>query len=126
MNANINVSPAALSKLVLQSTLPNPATAGSQFFVTVEAEDFYSNQETGDFNGLTFSSTDPQAVLPTGSSMSGGFAVNLPFTLKTAGNSQRITITDNGVSINLFVNVVAAGTSKYVVSAVDHPGRIPG
>src|SRR5438034_1243942 len=62
-SATVTVSPAAASSLVVAS-YPSPTTAGAPHTFTVTARDAYGNVATG-FTGLvSFTSSDPQAVLP--------------------------------------------------------------
>jgi uncharacterized repeat protein (TIGR01451 family) len=61
--AKLTITPGALGSFTVTS--PSPQVAGESFFVTVTAYDEFGNVKTN-FNGpLAFSSTDPQAQLPT-------------------------------------------------------------
>ena len=94
----INVSPAGASRFVL-SGIAATTTAGVPQTLTVSAEDPYGNVATGYAGIVQFTSSDPQASLPT----------NYPFTtadkgahvftltLDTAG-TQSITATDTATS----------------------------
>jgi hypothetical protein len=76
---------------------PTIATAGTPFSITVRAEDAYGNPASGYTGAVGFSSTDPNAFLPT----SYQFTAN-DFGAKTLGNvilraagTQTITVSDN-------------------------------
>jgi predicted secreted protein len=113
----INIVSPGASRLVLLG--PASATAGVPLSVTVKAEDVYGNVVTT-YSGLThFTSSDPQASLPTNRFLTGGIAT-LPATLGTAG-AQTITATDaylpviTGTSGSIAVS--SNGASHFVVSA---------
>jgi hypothetical protein len=89
--SGITVHPAAAASLQV-SGFPSSATAGDQHSFTVTARDAYGNIATGYSGTVTFSSNDPQAVLPADSTLTGGTGA-FPATLKTAG-SRSITATD--------------------------------
>lgn len=94
--ADTDVLPGPAASLTI-SNLPSTNKVGqpNNFFVTVD--DAYGNKVTTDNDTLTFTSSDPAAVLPPANSAlsegSGQFAVtfNTPLT-------QSITVTDGGVS----------------------------
>ncbi len=77
------------------------------------AFDPYGNVATGDNDPLTFDSSDPQAVLPTGALISG--TGNFSLTLKTTG-SQSLTVHDGSVSQQQSVQVFAAGVNNLLLS----------
>lgn len=90
---------------------PPNATAGTAFNFTVTALDASNNTVTGYGGTVTFTSTDPQATLPSGSTLTNGIGT-FPATLKTAG-TQTITATDTpnsltGTSGNIIVSPAAA------------------
>ena len=112
----ISVAPIAPSQLTV--TAPAAVTAGKPIVVTVTALDAAGYITTGFADTLQFTSSDGQALLPPGSTLTGGvgfFAV----VLKTAG-TQMITLTDpsnpflNGTSAA--VTVSPAGTSQFAIS----------
>src|SRR5581483_3364758 len=84
------VTPAATSKLTLTG-LPPAVTAGQASTVHVTAADQFGNQ-TGFTGPVSFSSTDPQASLPSGAALTAG-AGDFSVTLRTAG-TQTVTVSD--------------------------------
>jgi hypothetical protein len=108
----IGANPAAAS--TFQISLPPSAAAGAAFPVTVTAKDPYGNTATGYAGTVTFSSTDPNAVLPANSALVSG-SKSFTVTLKTAG-SQTVTATDtvttslSGTSPAVSVSALAASS----------------
>jgi hypothetical protein len=93
--AGIQVNAAAAAILVVIAT-PTTVTAGDPITVTVTAEDAYGNIAT-DYSGtVTFSSSDPQAALPSDSTLTNGTGT-FTVLLFSAGN-QTITATDTVAS----------------------------
>jgi uncharacterized repeat protein (TIGR01451 family) len=91
----ITIGPGSLYRF--EVTTPGSRVAGQPFNVTVTAYDEYNNLET-DFQGLvTFTSSDPEAVLPTDATAgwSNG-AKSFSLTLRTVG-SQTYTVTHESV-----------------------------
>jgi sugar lactone lactonase YvrE len=87
------VNPGPLNQLVLGTPVgAPPELAGTSFTMTVTAEDAYGNKETGNSDTISFTSTDPHAVLPAASPLTSGTG-NFSFTLKTEG-AQTITASD--------------------------------
>ena len=122
---NIVVNPAATSALVM-SALPTQVTAGMQLSVTVTAKDAYNNTTSAYRGTVHFSSTDPQAVLPTPDytfTATDAGTHTFSVTLKTAG-TQSVTVRDNGAS-NLTdtksTTVNPAATSVLAVTGFPSP-----
>jgi len=86
-SAAVTVNPAAVSKLSVH--VPSSTTAGSAFSCTVTAQDPYGNTTTSYSGGISFTSSDSQAVLPTKVTLTSGTGT-FQATLKSAG-SQTIT-----------------------------------
>src|SRR3989449_1717158 len=98
-SASAPVAPGPAAALIL--TAPNSATAGSSFAVSVEARDIYANRAAGYTGTVSFSSSDPQAILPAPYSFGAGdagFKGNFPVVLKTVG-SQSINVGDGVLSV---------------------------
>jgi len=119
--SNITVLPAATSHLVVAG-FPTPVTAGSSHSFTVTAEDPYGNP-TSDNVALVVTSSDGQAVLPTGAALtngSGTFEATLEkagqqsLTAAEAGNST-IAGTESGIQVN--------GTTAGMLSFSQQPGN---
>ncbi len=89
-SSSVSVSPAAATRFVLSA--PASTTAGNSISVSVTAKDAYGNTATGYAGTLHFTSSDPQAALPSNSTLSSGTGT-FNVTLKTSG-SQTITATD--------------------------------
>jgi hypothetical protein len=108
------------------SGYPSPTTAGVSHTFTVRAKDAYGNIATGYTGTVTFTSSDPQAVLPANYTfVSGDHGVHtFSATLKTAG-TQSITATDTvtssitGTQSGITVNAAAA--SILVVTGFPSP-----
>jgi hypothetical protein len=94
----ITVNPATAVSLVF-SNVPGSTRAGRAFTVTVTAKDAYSNTATGYTGTVTFSSSDPRAILPANYTFTSGDAGSHTFsvTLRTAG-TQSLTATDTVTS----------------------------
>jgi hypothetical protein len=78
------------------TTVPTQAVAGAPFDVTVQAQDAFGNLGTSYTGTVAFTSTDPQATLPTTYTFTVGDGGQHAFTglvLGTAG-SQDLTVTD--------------------------------
>src|SRR5207302_5497548 len=82
---------------------PTIATAGTPFSVTVRAEDVYGNTATGYTGTVGFSSSDPNAFLPSsyqftandfGAKMLGGVILR-------ASGMQTITVSDNAGRVDV-------------------------
>src|SRR5262249_47600624 len=73
---------------------PSPVTAGVAGSLTIIAKDAFGNVATSYAGSIIFSCSDPQAVLPTGASLSAGTGT-ASATLRSAG-SQSITANDAG------------------------------
>jgi hypothetical protein len=102
--STVQVSPGAA--VALRMAVPAAATAGSAFDVTVRAVDAYGNTATGYAGTVSFTATDPTAVLPGGYTFAPADAGVHTFAaaavLDTAG-TQTITVRDGG-------SLQAAGT----------------
>jgi len=100
VSPTVTVEAAAASDLSLTGT-PASLTAGSAGSVTVTAIDGYGNVATTFTGTVTFTSNDPQAVLPGNYTFSGGdagvHAFPSAYTLKTAG-SRTVTATAGGIT----------------------------
>ena len=84
----IVVQAQAPSRLVV-SGIASPRTAGTASSVTVEVKDAYGNRVTSYTGTISFSSSDPQAVLP----------VNYTFRPTAAGTDNGIHTFTNGVTL---------------------------
>jgi len=144
--AGILVTPAATNHLVL-SQFPSKTTAGVAQSLRVTAQDMFGNITPGFTDTVSFSSSDPQAVLPGTYTFTSGDAGVRTFsaTLKTAG-SQSITVQDSsnadvalgtqaGITVNPaaasrlqvsgFPSSVIAGTAhNFTVTAFDPYGNV--
>jgi hypothetical protein len=117
--ANYTVNPAAASQLVL-SGYPSATTAGTANTFTVTARDPYGNTATGYTGTVSFSSSDPQAALPSAYTFTAGDAGVHTFsaTLKTAG-SQSLTASDATAGFSAGqtgITVSAAAASQFLLS----------
>jgi uncharacterized delta-60 repeat protein len=92
--SGIVVNSTFAESLVL-SSVPASTTAGSAFTLTVTAEDAYGNTATSYSGAIHFTSSDPQAVLPTDYTFTSGDAGRHTFLvmLETTG-SQALTAAD--------------------------------
>src|SRR5262249_3334144 len=61
--AGITVNPAA-ARVLTVSGYPSPVTAGTAHTLVVQALDAFGNLATGYLGTVSFSSSDPQALLP--------------------------------------------------------------
>jgi hypothetical protein len=89
--ATVTVNPAAAQTFSVAG-FPSPIAAGTPGSFTVTALDAYGNVATGYSGTVTFSSSDPQAVLPGDSTLAQGTGA-FSATLNTVG-TQSITATD--------------------------------
>ena len=113
--SGIVINPAATSVFTVAG-FPSPQTAGVAGNVTVTAKDAYGNTTPGYLGTVTFSSNDPQAVLPINYTFTGPDAGSRVFsvTLKTAGTGRTITATDTvtgtitGTQSGIQINPAAA------------------
>jgi hypothetical protein len=111
--SGITVDPAAAATLEV-SGYPSPTTAGDSHSFTVTARDAYGNVAVGYTGTVTFTSDDPQAVLPVDATLTNGTGT-FNATLKTAG-TRFITATDTvtgsitGSQTGISVNPAAAAT----------------
>ena len=98
--AGISVSPAAASQFLITSISPT-AIAGTSESGTITVEDPYGNVATGYTGTIQFTSSDPQALLPTSytfqSANQGVATFNVTF--ETAG-AQSLTVHNNTSSIS--------------------------
>ncbi len=93
-SANITVSAAAIDRFGI--TTPASVAAGTPFNFTVAAQDVFGNTITGYTGTMQVLSTDPIAVLPAASTLSGGIGA-FTATLNTAG-TQNLFVTDTVAS----------------------------
>jgi hypothetical protein len=110
-SGSVSVSAAQLSQLSVNS-LPASASAGTAFNITVSGVDAFNNIVTTYMGTVHFTSSDPQAILPSDKALQNGTG-SFMVTLKTAG-AQTITATDTAnpaltatVSINVNPGAVA-------------------
>ena len=134
-SSNIVVAPASYDRLVMVSpgeTLqpgngetgsPTNPSAGVSFNVTVYATDAFFNPLTNPpYPRISFTSSDPSAVLPPTTTMSGSSQV-FPITLKSL-NGQTVTVTDVVTSSDTSTdnyNVVPGPLDHYVWSNIPSP-----
>ena len=113
------VTPAATSKLAI--TAPATVSAGVAFNITVKAEDAFGNVTPTYSGTVSFTSTDPLAILPANSTLTNGAAtlaaklqtvVGSPWkitgtdtvTSSITGTSNAITVSKTGTTISLVSN----------------------
>jgi hypothetical protein len=138
--SGIQVDPAALSQFIIGG-LPSTTQAGTAQSFTVTAKDAYGNVATNYSGTVSFSSDDPNAVLPAYSTLTNGVGA-FSATLVTAG-TRHITVSDNtagvqatsadvqvtpnvavGFNVKVLDNPVTAGTATFAfVTAVDAYGN---
>jgi hypothetical protein len=82
-SAGVSVAPAAATHFAVST--PGSTTAGTVFLFNVTALDAYGNTATGYGGTVHFTSSDGNALLPPGSTLTNGSGVELA-TLRTAGN----------------------------------------
>jgi hypothetical protein len=114
-SGTIGVTPSFATHFAILT--PANTTAGSLFSLTVTALDLGNNVATGYSGVVTFTSTDPLAVLPLDSTLTNGTA-DFPATLKTPPNQ---TITVGGKARGLS----AATSSPIIVSAATAENPVP-
>ncbi|KFE70328.1 beta strand repeat-containing protein [Hyalangium minutum] len=125
-SATVTVTPGAASNLTLSA--PASATAGSAFNVTVTARDASGNIATG-YNGMvSFTSTDPAAVLPGIYLFTPGDAgvASVSVELRTAGN-RTITATDTldaGLTHTVAVAVSAGAPAQLAFTTQPQSGTV--
>jgi len=117
-SVGVQFSPGPLSAFVLSGVPGSPFTAGSVFGLTVTAKDAFGNTVTSHTGSVTWSSDDPQAVLPTSSSFGLGDAgvktFASSFALKSVG-TRAVTVSDSTGTITQSipsVTVVSAAVSS--------------
>jgi hypothetical protein len=115
----LTVAAAGATHLVIE-TFSSDVTAGDTIVVTVLAEDQYGNLAPSDTSAVDFSSTDPNAIVPTGEGLSSG-AMTVGVTLTTAG-SQTITASGGGGlnATSSAITVNAGGLAQFIFP--DNPG----
>ena len=130
-SGTIVVSPAAATHFAVSA--PGSAATGSAFSFTVTAQDAFNNTVTSYASTMRFTSSDPAASLPSGSTLTNGTGT-FTATLKTTG-SQTITVTGTGNNtLTGTSNPIAAldANQRYVAQAyldllqrsVDHAGLV--
>lgn len=118
--AVFTVVPGPLAGFAMQA--PGTATAGNPFNVTVTAQDAFQNTETNYTGTVQFSSSDPNATLPSNYVFTAADAGvhTFPFTLTLAG-AQSVSVADVGsfgaIQASTTVNVNAAAASTYTLLA---------
>jgi autotransporter-associated beta strand protein len=97
-------------------TAPSTTTAGSNFIFTVQALDA-SNNPTAAFNGtITFSTTDPQGVVPAPISLANGFGFYLGDLKTVSGGPWTISVTGAAGTIS--------GTSAAITVTPGTPAKL--
>jgi hypothetical protein len=136
--AIISVNPAATNHLAI-SQFPSKTTAGVSQSFKVTTQDMFGNTTPGYTGTIHFSSSDGQATLPVGSTLSNGTGI-FSATLRTAG-SQSITAQDatnlaiapgtqSGITVNPAVasrlqlsgfpsSVIVGAANSFAVTALD-------
>ncbi len=119
--SGIVVNPGAASNLVI-SGIPSLVTAGAPFTFTVTAEDAYGNTVTGYTGTVTFSSSDPQAMLPPDYTFTAADNGTHSFTatLFTTGE-QTLTVTDTSNPDLTTTQTVAVAPAQLIVSGFPSP-----
>jgi hypothetical protein len=116
---NVLVSPAAAATFAV--TAPASSTAGTGFSATVTAKDAFNNTVTAYSGTVHFTSSDPQAVLPSNATLASGTGT-FPVTLKTAG-SQSVVATDTvSLTVTGSANVTVAATTATKLTFTTQPG----
>ncbi len=115
--SGIAVSPAAASQLVVTGA-PTTATVGTPVTVNVTAKDPYGNVATGYAGTIGFSSTDPSAILPSGSVTLNAGTGTFPITFESTG-VQSVTVSGaGGLSATLSGITVKAPAPTNLAAAV--------
>ncbi|HEY6962615.1 MAG TPA: invasin domain 3-containing protein [Gaiellaceae bacterium] len=115
-SSSVTVSPAATDHFVVSSSAGSPQTAGGAIDLTVVAKDAYGNTTPAYAGTPVFTSSDPQAVLPSGYTFtSGSHTFTGGVTLKTAG-AQTVTATDGPVSGQTSITVGPAAADHFTVT----------
>ncbi len=99
-------------------TVPSAVSAGSNFGMTVMAENVSNNVDATYAGTVTFISTDGQATVPANATLTNGVGTFTAI-LKTAG-SQTLTATDtanSGITGIAAINVNAAPASQFTITA---------
>ena len=122
--SNIDVNPGAATSFIV-SGIASPIVAGTSSNLTVIVKDNYSNVVGGYTGTVTFSSNDPQAVLPADYSFTGADAGSHTFTsgvtLKTAGSigvSATDTVSPSLTGQQAGISVEAAPASSLVITGL--------
>jgi len=121
-DAHITVAPGPLTSFVL-SGIPPSLTAGTDFTASVLALDEYGNIATTYAGTVTFSSTDPKAVLPltyTFGSGDAGLHVFSGLLMRTSGSYQ-VCVHDGMVQSCATVNVLPGPIDKFALIGVASP-----
>jgi hypothetical protein len=120
--SGINVQAAAASLLEVNG-YPGSTTAGDEHSFTVTARDQFGNIATGYAGTVTFTSDDPQAVLPANTTLTNGIGI-FDATLKTVG-TRSITATDTvtgtitGTQSGITVNHAAASVFELTTNTTN-------
>jgi hypothetical protein len=119
--APVTVVAAAADHFVVATTAANPDVAGTDFDVTVTAQDAYGNTDTGYAGTAHFSSTDPYARLPAdytfGPTDAGVATFAAGAALYVAGPQNVTAAAVSGISGAAAVTVVAAPAAFFYVVA---------
>ncbi len=114
-NAGITVIPAAASALAITG-LPATVTRGAAQALTVSARDPYGNTATSYSGTVHFTSSDPQAVLPPDTALSGG-AGTFQVVLGSLG-TQSLSVTDTANSALTATQAITVNPAPAVRLAV--------
>ncbi len=113
-SAAISVDPAVAARFVVD--VPASATAGSPISVTITALDAFGNVATSYAGTLTFTTSDPGAVLPGPATLTNGVGSFIA-TLATTG-AQTLSVGDGAVSgTSNSVGVAASSNVHFVLEA---------
>jgi hypothetical protein len=127
---NIVVSGTGTAATHFAVSIPSATTAGDAFVVVVTAEDQFNNPTTSYSGAIIFSSSDGQASLPVGATMTGGVGFFAAI-LKTAG-TQTISARDSlaasltGISNSAAVSAAAASHYTLTANLPSYPGVLSG
>jgi hypothetical protein len=119
---NLTVNPGPLSKFAI--TTGSSTVAGSGLLFTVQAEDASLNAVNTFGGTVTFSTTDPQGIVPAPAMLSGGFGVFLGNLKTVAGGPWTINAvsgTISGSSAPILVTPGPASTLGFVAQPLSVP-----
>lgn len=110
----INVGHAAANHFLVSA--PASVNAGTAFSFTVTAQDPYGNTDPTFGGTVSFTSTDPQAVLPAANTLISGTRTFSGAILKTSGN-RTITATSGITGTSNAINVIPGAATHYTIAA---------